>query len=117
MQAHVDHANKYVSSLVPSLLEGSGDYRLSSAEIAALDIACLNILVTVVGGSLVGAYDYNLGDMRVARSGPYAYAIKTAIANYQADAKANLQNMTSPVASASAKLGKRIPRRQDARME
>ena len=76
MQAHVDHANKYVYSLVPNLRIRQ-IFGYVSAEIAALDIACLGVLVTVVGGSLVGAYDYFLGDMRVAKSGPYAFAIKT----------------------------------------
>lgn len=116
-QGHVDHANKYLSSMVPDLLEGTGDYRLPSAELAALDIACLGILVTVVGGSLVGAYDYFLGDMRVARAGPYASAIKTAIVNYQNSARANVQNMTAPVASANAKLGYRVPNRPNTEYE
>ena len=95
VQAHVDHANKYVSSLVPSLQEGSQDSRLPSAELAALDLACLGILVASVGGALVGAYDYFLGDMRVARAGPYASAIKTAIAGFRQSAIANLANVST----------------------
>ena len=95
MQAHVDHANKYLASVVPTLFENSGDPRLASAELAALDLACLGILVTSVGGALVGAFDYFLGDMRVARAGPYAAAIKTAIDGYSKSAAANLMNVST----------------------
>ena len=112
VQAFVDHANKYLYSLVPNLQDS--DIRWVSAQLAALDIACLGVLVAVVGGSLVGAFDYFLGDLRVTRSSPYAAAIKTAITNYQADARANLQNVTLPVASARAKLGESVIRRKDA---
>ncbi len=107
IQSHVDHANKYLYSLVQNL--DSSDIKYVSAQLAALDIACLQVLVTVVGGSLVGAYDYFLGDLRVSRAGPYAFAIKAAIDAYHQDAKANLQNVTSPVASAKASLGDRVP--------
>ena len=109
MQAHVDYANKYVYSMVPNL--DPSDIMYLSAQLAALDIACLRVLVTSVGGSLVGAFDYFLGDMRVAKSGPYAFAIKQAIDGYSADAKKNITNMTLPVASAKANLGCRVPRR------
>jgi hypothetical protein len=95
LQVQVDHANKYLSSLVPTLLEGSGDARLPSAELAALDIACLGILVTVVGGSLGGATDYSLSDLHVNRAGSYAFAIKTAIDGYQRSAAANLANLST----------------------
>ena len=107
MQAHVDHANKYVYSLVPNL--DPADVRYVSAQLAALDIACLGVLVTSVGGSLVGAFDYFLGDMRVAKSGPYAFAIKQAIDGYNADARRNISNATSPLASSKAVLGSRVP--------
>ena len=109
MQAHVDHANKYIYSLVPNL--DPSDIRYVSAQLAALDIACLGVLVTSVGGSLVGAFDYFLGDMRVAKSGPYAFAIKQAIDGYNSDAKKNLSNVTSPLATAKAALGNRVPTR------
>ena len=108
VQAQVDHANKYVASLVPSLQEGTIDPRLASAELAATDLACMGVLVASVGGALVGAYDYFLGDMRVARSGPYASAIEKAIAGYSQSARQELQNVTLPVASAKAKLGDRV---------
>jgi len=108
VQAMVDHANKYVFSIVPSLTgPGSVDPREASAELAALDIACIGILVTVVGGSLVGAYDYSLGDMHVARAGPYAYAIKTAIDAYRQSVIANLGNVST--VSLAANSTRRIP--------
>ena len=109
MQAHVDHANKYIYSLAPNL--DQSDIRFVSAQLAALDIACLGILVTSVGGSLVGAFDYFLGDMRVAKSGPYAFAIKQAIDGYSSDAEKNIANTTLPVASANANLSCKVPRR------
>jgi hypothetical protein len=110
VQAHVDHANKYLSSLVSTLLEGSGDARLASAELAALDIACLGILVTVVGGSLVGATDYSLADLHVNRTGPYAFAIKTAINGYSRSAAANLANLSTVGVACVAKCARYVPR-------
>jgi hypothetical protein len=102
-QSCVDYANKYVFSIVPSLTgPGSSDPREVSAELAALDMACLGILVTVVGGSLVGAYDYSLGDMHVSRAGPYAYAIKTAIDAYRQSVIANLGNISAVALAANS---------------
>ncbi len=98
IQAHVDHANKYLYSLVPSISDQS-DSRYVSAELAALDIACLGVLVTVVGGSLVGAYDYSLSDMHVSRAGPFASAIKVAIDAYRQSAIGNLLNVSTIVKS------------------
>jgi hypothetical protein len=112
LQSQVDHFNKYVFSLAPSLPgPGSLDPRELSAELAATDLACLGVLVASVGGALVGVYDYFLGDMRVARSGPYASAIEKAIAGYSQSARQELQNVTLPVASAKAKLGDRVPQK------
>jgi hypothetical protein len=108
VQAHVDHANKYLYSLVPGLTPLDSCY--VSAQLAALDIACLGVLVTSVGGSLVGAYDYFLGDMRVARAGPYASAIKAAIDGYRSSAVANLANMTTLVSATEASAAGNVPR-------
>jgi hypothetical protein len=110
MQAHVDHANKYIYSLVPNLTDTS-DVRYLSAQLAALDIACIGILVTSVGGAMVGAYDYFLGDMRVSRSGPYASAIEKAIAGYSQSARQNITNVTLAAASAKASMARNVPRR------
>ena len=109
VQAHVDHANKYIFSLVPSLSQVT-DPRWPNAELAALDLACLGVLVASVGGAMVGAYDYFLGDMRVARAGPYASAIKTAIAGYRESAIRSLQNVTTVVVAAEAEAARQVPR-------
>ena len=109
VQAQVDHANKYLSSLVPGLVLVS-DSRWPSADLAALNIACLGVLVTSVGGSMVGAYDYFLGDMRVARAGPYATAIKAAIAGYRESALTNLQNVASVATGKTAAAADHVPR-------
>ena len=108
VQAHVDHANKYLYSLVPGLNQQDPCY--VNAQLAALDIACLGVLVTSVGGSLVGAYDYFLGDMRVARAGPYASAVKAAIEGYRASAVANLANVSSVVSASEASSAGNVPR-------
>jgi len=63
IQAQVDHANLYLSSLVPSLT--STDPRYSFAQLAALDLACMAVLVAASGGMLLGAADYKLGDLFV----------------------------------------------------
>jgi hypothetical protein len=96
VQAQVDHANKYIYSIVPSLSDPT-DSRYVCAQLAALDLACLGILVTVVGGSLIGAYDYALGDMHVQRAGPYANSIKIAIQGYSQSFVSNLMNVSTVV--------------------
>jgi hypothetical protein len=46
---------------------------------AALDLACMRVLVVSSGGAMIGAFDYFLGDLRVSRAGPYAEAIERTI--------------------------------------
>ena len=113
LQSQIDHANKYIASLVPTLSPGCLDPRESAAELAATDIACMGTLVASVGGALVGAFDYFLGDMRVARSGPYASAIKAAIDGFHSSAKGNLTNVSSVVVGAKANLSYRVPHFRD----
>jgi len=107
VQAQVDHANKYLYSLVPSLSDPT-DPRYVSAQLAALDLACLGVLVTVVGGSLIGAYDYALGDMHMQRAGPYANSIKIAIQGYSQSFVSNLMNASTVVKLAYS--SRHIPR-------
>ena len=96
VQAQVDHANKYLYSIVPTLSDPT-DPRYVCAQLAALDLACLGVLVTVVGGSLIGAYDYALGDMHLQRAGPYANSIKIAIQGYSQSFVSNLMNVSTVV--------------------
>jgi len=65
LQAYVDHANTYMGSLVPSVL--STDPRYPFAQLAALDLACMSVLVAASGGMLLGAADYKLGDLFVTK--------------------------------------------------
>lgn len=109
MQAHVDHANKYIYGLVPSLQEGSTDPRLPSAELAATDLARMLVLVASVDGALVGAYGYSLADLHVSRSGPYASAIKAVIAGYYDSIIAELQNTTTAGRAVQAAMAYHVP--------
>ncbi len=108
IQTQINHANKYVYNLAPSIIYPSNDSRVPFAELGATDLACMGILVASVGGALVGAYDYSIGDMSMQRAGPYAAAIKMAIEGFRESAKSNLINVTLPSASASAAIGSRI---------
>ena len=60
IQTDVDHANKYLNSIVPGLT--STDLRYGSAQLAALAIACVGTLVTASGGPALSAFDYRLGE-------------------------------------------------------
>ena len=88
LQSQIDHANKYIASLVPTLSPGCLDPREPAAELAATDIACMGTLVASVGGALVGAFDYFLGRYACCPIGPYASAIKAAIDGFHSSAKA-----------------------------
>lgn len=95
-QAHVDFANAYILNIIGSGVSSTASL-YKTAILAALDLACIRILVVSMGGSLVGAFDYFIGDMRVARAGVYATAIKEAIDKFAADLSRQLVNLT-PVA-------------------
>lgn len=94
--AHTDYANIYVNALLGTSLSAS-DPKYPIARLAALDLACIRILVVSMGGSLVGAYDYFLGDLRVARAGPYKEAITVTLQGFRDDLSRQLVNLT-PVA-------------------
>ena len=80
IQTDVDHANKYLNSIVPGLT--STDLRYSSAELAALAIACVGTLVTASGGMLLGAFDYRLGDIFVTKGSVAKAAFANAISSF-----------------------------------
>jgi len=107
-QAHVDHANTYINALIGMDLSPS-DPKYSVAKLAALDLACMHILVVSSGGALVGAFDYFLGDLRVARSGPYAEAIQRTISGFREDLTKQIVNLTSPVKAAEASAAGEVP--------
>jgi hypothetical protein len=92
-QANVAYANTYINGLLGTDL-ASTDPRYAIAQLAAQDLACLRILAIVSGGSLVGAFDYFLGDMRVIRHGPYAAALQRSIEGFKDDLARQLVNLT-----------------------
>jgi hypothetical protein len=108
LQAHVDYANTYITALNGGLLDPT-DQRYAHAKIAALDLACLRALVISSGGSLVGAYDYFLGDLRVARTAPYAAALARTIQGLSDDLQKQLVNLTLPVIAAEASMKDDVP--------
>jgi hypothetical protein len=95
-QAHVTFANNYVGSIVGSTIAQT-DPMYQIACFVALDIACIRILVVSMGGSLVGAFDYFLGDLRVARAGPYKEAITATLQGFKDDLSRQLVNLTPVV--------------------
>jgi hypothetical protein len=108
LQAHVDYANAYVTALTGGLLDAS-DQRYPHARIAALDLACMRALVISSGGSLVSAFDYFLGDLRVARTAPYAAALARTIQGLSDDLQKQLVNLTTPVVTAEASMQGDVP--------
>jgi hypothetical protein len=108
LDSQVNHANTYVNALLSSDLDPS-DVRYNVAKLAALDLACMGVLVVSVGGSLVGAYDYFLGDLRVARSGPYAFAVKQAIDGFHEDLLRQLVNLAPAVKAAESATAGEVP--------
>ena len=108
MQAHVDYANSYVNALLGVDLSSS-DPKYPFAKMAALDMACMRILVVSSGGALVGAYDYFLGDLRVARAGPYAEAIERTIRGFHEDFARQTTNLVSSVVAAEATAAGEVP--------
>jgi hypothetical protein len=108
LDSQVNHANTYVNALLGPDLDSS-DPRYNVAKLAALDLACMGVLVVSVGGSLVGAYDYFLGDLRVARSGPYAFAVKQAIDGFHEDLLRQLVSLAPAVKTAEATAAGEVP--------
>jgi hypothetical protein len=98
LAAYVSFANNYILSILGST-PASTDPKYTVAYNAALDIACIRVLVISMGGSLVGAFDYFLGDLRVARAGPYKEAIMATLQGFREDLSRHMVNL-SPVAVA-----------------
>jgi hypothetical protein len=109
VQAHVDFANTYINALLGRDLTAD-DPKYPVARMAALDLACMRILVVSSGGAMIGAFDYFLGDLRVARAGPYAEAIERTIKGFQEDFVRQLVNLTTPVKAAEAAASEEVPK-------
>jgi hypothetical protein len=108
MQAQVDYANNYITNMIGTTITTS-DPRYMYARQGAIDLACIRALVIASGGSLTGAYDYFLGDLRVTRAGPYATAIKQTIAGLEEDLQRQLVNFSTPVVAADAAVASQVP--------
>jgi hypothetical protein len=108
VNAHVDFANTYINALLGRDLT-TDDPKYPVARMAALDLACMRILVVSSGGAMIGAFDYFLGDLRVARAGPYAEAIERTIKGFQEDFVRQLVNLTTPVKAAEAAAAEEVP--------
>jgi hypothetical protein len=108
IQAHIDHATTYINGLIGSNLNPS-DAKYPIAKVAVLEMACLRALVVSSGGSLVGAYDYFLGDLRVTRAAPYASALQRSIEDIKADLKRQIVNLSTAVKTADASVAGNVP--------
>ena len=108
IQAQVDHANLYISSLVPNLV--STDPRYPFAQLAALDLACMGVLVSASGGMLLGAADYKLGDLFVTKGTVGKFALQSAVQSYQDSFSRNVLNLSTVALGAEAHLANEIPR-------
>jgi len=108
MQAHTDYGNTYINGMLGRDLVAS-DPLYPIAKLAAINVACLRVLVISSGGSLVGAFDYFLGDMRVIRHGPYAAALLRTIQGFKEDLVKMMTNLSTPVKTADASLGSQVP--------
>ncbi len=108
IQAQVDHANLYISSLVPSVT--STDPRYPFAQLAALDLACMGVLVAASGGMLLGAADYKLGDLFVTKGTVGKFALQSAVQSFQDSFTRNVMNLSTVALGAEARLGQDVPR-------
>jgi uncharacterized protein YhjY with autotransporter beta-barrel domain len=107
-QAHTDFANTWINALLGADLDPT-DSRYSVAKLAALDLAAMRVLVVSSGGAMAGAYDYFLGDLRVARAGPYAAAIQRTIDGLKEDLVRQLVNVAPAVKGAEANAAGEVP--------
>ena len=112
LQSQIDHANKYIASLVPTLSPGCLDPREPFAELAALDLSCMSILVAASGGMLLGAADYKLGDLFVTKGTIGKFAFQSAVQSFQDSFTRNIVNLSTVAIGAKARLGYAVPRRK-----
>ncbi|MGA3192668.1 MAG: hypothetical protein ABSD73_09190 [Candidatus Bathyarchaeia archaeon] len=108
MQAHTDYANSYINGILGRDLATS-DPLYPTAKLAALNVACLRILVVSSNGVLTGAFDYFLGDMRVIRHMPYAASLLRTMDQLKADLVKMMTQISTPVKTGDASLGSQVP--------
>ena len=77
---HVEFANSYVKLVAGS--PTSGD-RYEAAKQAALNLAALRVVVVALGGVLVDAFDYAIGEIRVSRDTQYRETIRANIETFR----------------------------------
>ena len=107
VQAYVDHANTYIGSFVPGVT--STDPRYPFAQFAALDLACIGVLVAASGGMLLGAADYKLGDLFVTKATVGKFSFQNAVQSFQESFNRNIANLSTGAVSAQARLGNEVP--------
>jgi hypothetical protein len=107
-QAHVDYANLYVNSIVGVDLEVSNP-RYGWAKIAAINLACLRILVAASGGMLLSAFDYRLGDLYITKASIGRLAFEGAVQSFHNDLLRVLVNFALPVKAAEVSAASEVP--------
>jgi hypothetical protein len=107
-QAHVDFANLYANSIVGQDLLTT-DPRYTWAEMTAMNLACLRVLVAASGGLMLGGFDYRLGDLYVMKANVSKLAFTSAVQRYQADLTKTLLNFATPVVTADARAAGDVP--------
>jgi hypothetical protein len=107
-QAHIDHANLYVNTMVGSDL-AVPDQRYNWAKMAALELACLRVLVAASGGMLLGAFDYRLGDLYITKASIGRLAFENAVQGFRNDLVRILTNFAKPVVAAEASTKDDVP--------
>lgn len=107
-QAHVDFSNLYVNSIAGQDLSVT-EPRYGWAKMAALNLACLRILVAASGGLLLGAFDYRLGDLYVTKASVGRLAFQNAVQGFHDDLLRVLMNFSTPVVAGEATAKDEVP--------
>lgn len=108
-QAHVDYANLYVNSIVGADLT-TDDPRYGWAKTAAINLACLRILVAASGGMLLGAFDYRLGDLYITKASIGRLAFDGAVQSVKDDLLRALMNFATPVKAVEVSVASEVPK-------
>ncbi len=87
----------------------STDPRYPFAQLAALDLACMAVLVAASGGMLLGAADYKLGDLFVTKGTIGKFSFQSAVQSFQDSFTRNIVNLSSVAIGAEARLGHTVP--------